>query len=240
MSLLSYGAPNVGLWDLSKGEGNPLLRRGTQADVRRDPIGRSTRAMECHGRGGIFLLFLLEAATRQPTGWDAMVYHLPLAVKWLQQGSLAFIQESWKFQMPSNGDLFPLFLMSLGNERFLSFSCLPFTLLAVIAVYSLTRRVSDSHEGALLAALGFGTMPIVLYNTFDVRVDMFAPSFFLTSNCLLLESFSSMLRQARKDCRSRLWPPNARSPVYLCAAALVHDSTVHPSVDEQCDAASRG
>jgi len=139
--------------------------------------------------GGIISLFLLEGATRPPQGWDAMVYHLPLVVKWLQQGSLASIQESWKFQMPSNGELFPLFLMYLGNERFLSLACLPFTLLAILAVYSLARRVSDSYEGALLAALGFGTMPIVLYNTLDVGVDMFAGSFFLSSTCLLLGLF---------------------------------------------------
>jgi hypothetical protein len=135
------------------------------------------------------LLFLLEAATRPPEGWDAMVYHLPLVVKWFQQASLASIQESWKFQMPSNGELFPLFLTYLGNERVLSLACLPFTLLAILAVYGLARRASDSYEGALLAALGFGTMPIVLYNTFDVGVDMFAGSFFLSSTCLLLGLF---------------------------------------------------
>jgi hypothetical protein len=145
-------------------------------DARRsvDPLVRWSAMVA----GGIILLFLLKAATRPPEGWDAMVYHLPMVVKWLHQGSLACIQESWKFQMPSNGELFPLFLTYLGNERFLSLACLPFTLLAILAVYSLARRVSDSYEGALLAALGFGTMPIVLYHTFTIEVDMFAASFF--------------------------------------------------------------
>lgn len=170
-----------------QGERRMLSSAGALRQVREtirsvDPLMRWSALVG----GGIFSLFLLEAATRQPTGWDAMVYHLPLAVKWLQQGSLAFIQESWKFQMPSNGELFPLFLAYLGNERFLSLACVPFTLLAILAVYSLARRVSDSHEGALLAALGFGTMPIVLYNTFNIEVDMFAASFFLSSTCLLL------------------------------------------------------
>ncbi len=118
-----------------------------------------------------------------------MVYHLPLAVKWLQQGSLASIQDSWKFQMPSNGELFPLFLTSLGNERSLSLACLPFTLLAVLTVYGLSRRLSASCEGALLAALGFGTMPIVVYSMFNVAVDMFAASFFLSSTHFLLILF---------------------------------------------------
>lgn len=148
--------------------------------------------------GGIVSLFLLEAATRPPAGWDTVVYHLPLAVKWLQQGSLAFIQESWKFQMPSNGELFPLFLMYLGNERLLSLACLPFTLLAVLTVYSLAWRVSDSREGALLAALGFGTMPIILYNTFNVAVNMFAASFFLSSTYLLLILFQPHVQAGEK------------------------------------------
>lgn len=139
--------------------------------------------------GAIVSLFLLDASTRPPTGWDTVVYHLPLAVKWLQQGSLAFIQESWKFQMPSNGELFPLFLMYLGNEGVLSFVCLPFSLLAVLTVYGLTRHLSASRDEALLASLGFGTMPIVLYNTFNVSVDMFAASFFLSSTYLLLRFF---------------------------------------------------
>jgi hypothetical protein len=148
--------------------------------------------------GGIASLFLLEAGTRPPAGWDTLVYHLPLAVKWLQQGSLAFIQESWKFQMPSNGELFPLFLMSLGNERFLSVAGLPFTALAILAVYGLVRRVTDSCEGALFAALGFGTMPIVLYNTFNVAADMFAASFFLSATCLLLGLFQQHPQAGKK------------------------------------------
>lgn len=148
--------------------------------------------------GAIALLFLLEAATRPPAGWDALVYHLPLAIKWLQQESLAFIQESWKFQMPSNGNIFPLFLMYLGNEQILSLASLPFTLLAMLAVYGLAQRLSASREEALIAALGFGTMPIVLYHTFTVMVDMFAASFFLSSIYLLLVLFQQQTQAGEK------------------------------------------
>lgn len=150
-----------------------------------DPIVRWSALVA----GGIVSLFLLETVTRPPTGWDAMVYHLPLPAKWFQQGSLAFIQESWKFQMPSNGELLSLFLMYLGNERLLFLGSLLFSLLAVLTVYGLTRHLSSSRNEALLASLGFGTMPIVLYNTFNVAVDMFAASFFLSSTYLLLRFF---------------------------------------------------
>jgi len=138
---------------------------------------------------GIILIFILEAITRPAEGWDALVYHLPLAIKWMQQGSLAFIQESWKFQMPSNGDLTPLFLTSLGNQHILSLTSLPFGVLAMLAIYSLARRLSAEREEALFAALGFGTMPIVLNHTFTAMVDIFAAAFFLSSICLLLGLF---------------------------------------------------
>ena len=147
---------------------------------------------------GIALLFLLEAITRPPAGWDGLVYHLPLAIKWLQQGSLAFIEESWKFQMPSNGNLFPLFLMSVGSERLLSLVSLPFTLLAMLAIYSMARQLSASREEAILAVLGFATMPIVLYHTFSVMVDIFASAFFLSSLCLLLVLFQQQKQRDEK------------------------------------------
>jgi len=148
--------------------------------------------------GAIALLFLLEAASRPPAAWDALVYHLPLSIKWLQHGSLAFIQESWKFQMPSNGDIFPLFLMYLGNEQILPLASLPFTLLAMLATYGLAQRLLASREESLIAALGFGTMPIVLYHTFSVMVDMFAASFFLSSTCLLLALFQRQTHSSEK------------------------------------------
>jgi len=146
----------------------------------------------------IGLLFFLEAVTRPPAGWDALVYHLPLALKWSQSGSLAFIQESWKFQMPSNGDIFPLFLLYFGNENILSLASLPFTLLAMLSLYSLARRLSASQEEALIAVLGFSTMPVVLYHSFSVMVDIFAAAFFLSSLCLILKLYQPQFQSNNK------------------------------------------
>jgi len=196
---LLWGAGRLSLGPLPR-EGGMLSCAQTLGQLRDtigsvDPLVRWSVIVA----GSIMSLFVLEAATRPPTGWDTLVYHLPLAVKWFQQGSLAFIQESWKFQMPSNGELFPMFLMYLGTERFLSFACLPLLLLAILAVHSLASRVTDSREGALFAALGFGTMPIVLYNAFNVAVDMYATSFFLSSVCLLLGLVQPHAQAAEKN-----------------------------------------
>lgn len=158
------------------------------------PSARGTAALAA----GIFGLFILEAVTRPPAGWDGLVYHLPLAAKWFQTGSLAFFSESWKFQMPSNGNLIPYVLMYLGNDRFLSLSFVPFLLLGMLAVYGFTRRLEVSHDWSLLAALGFGTTPIALYNAFHAYVDMFLTSFFLCALYLFFWWFQDHQQNPRR------------------------------------------
>jgi hypothetical protein len=138
---------------------------------------------------GIVGIFLLESLTKPPLGWDTLVYHLPLAAKWFQGGTLEFLHESWKFQMPSNAELLPLLLMFVGEERVLSFTYVPFTLLSLLLVYGFARRFGASHEWACLGAIGFGTMPIVLHNTLDLYVDMFVAYGWLGALYLLFWAF---------------------------------------------------
>lgn len=140
---------------------------------------------------GIVGIFLLESLTKPPMGWDTLVYHLPLAAKWFQGGTLEFLHESWKFQMPSNAELLPLLLMFTGEERILSFTYVPFTLLSLLVVYGFARRFGATHEWACLGAIGFGTMPIVLHNTLDLYVDMFVAYGWLCALYLLLWAFES-------------------------------------------------
>lgn len=138
---------------------------------------------------GIVGLFLLEALTKPPLGWDTLVYHLPLAAKWFQGGTLEFLHESWKFQMPSNAELLPLLLLFVGEERILSFTYVPFTMLSLLVVYGFARRFGATHEWACLGAIGFGTMPIVLHNTLDLYVDMFVAYGWLSALYLLFWAF---------------------------------------------------
>lgn len=130
------------------------------------------------GAGGFFA----DALTHPPSGWDASVYHLPLAVKWMQSGSLAFLEESWKFQMPSNGELMLLFSLFSGTDRGASLASLPFGLLAALTVYRIAFRLTTSHNGAMLAFTGFAATPVVLYNSFEANIaDMFGAAYFLIS-----------------------------------------------------------
>lgn len=138
---------------------------------------------------GILGMFLLESLTKPPLGWDTLVYHLPLAAKWFQGGTLEVFRESWKFQMPSNAELFPLLLLFTGEERILALTYVPFTLLSLLVVYGFARRFGATHDWACLGAIGFGTMPIVLYNTLDLYVDMFVAYGWLCALYLLFWAF---------------------------------------------------
>ena len=151
---------------------------------------------------GIVCLFLLEAGTRFPTGWDGLVYHLPLAAKWFQGWHLNLISESWKFMMPSNGEVFLLFLLYSGNEHVLSIAFLPFYLLGLLVVYGFSLRVGASHDHSVMATIGFGTLPIVLYNTFGGFGDLFGCVFALSS--LYFIFWILRLQEAQQHIKSRL------------------------------------
>ena len=138
---------------------------------------------------GVIGMFLIESLTKPPLGWDTLVYHLPLAAKWFQGGTLEVFRESWKFQMPSNAELFPLLLLFTGEERILALTYVPFTLLSLLVVYGFARRFGATHDWACLGAIGFGTMPIVLYNTLDLYVDMFVAYGWLCALYLLFWAF---------------------------------------------------
>lgn len=138
---------------------------------------------------GVIGMFLFESMLKPPQGWDTLVYHLQLAAKWFQTGTLEFFQESWKFQMPSNAELFPLLLMFGGQERLLPFTYVPFALLCSIVVYGFARRFGATHDWACLSAVGFGTMPIVLHNTLDLYVDMFVAYGWLCAMYVLYVAF---------------------------------------------------
>ncbi len=129
----------------------------------------------------IWSVYFIEGITRPPDGWDGLVYHLPLAMKWMQNGNLHFIPESWKFDMPGNGELVFLFLMYLGEDRMISVAYLPIHLFGVLLVYAMALRIGADVWASRLAAVGFGTLPIILSNAFSTYIDLFGAIFFILS-----------------------------------------------------------
>lgn len=179
---------------------------GSSAMEVRDPSVRLWWRLKSRAGGwslvaaaGVVGIFLLESMTKPPQGWDTLVYHLPLAAKWFQGGTLEFFHESWKFQMPSNAELLPLVLMFTEEERILPFTYVPFVLLTLLVIYGFARRFGATHEWAVLGSIGFGTMPIVLHNTLDLYVDMFVAYGWLSALYLLFVTFEGELAGGNRE-----------------------------------------
>ena len=136
---------------------------------------------------GSYAVFLLDAATSYPKGFDALAYHLPLAVRWLQEGSLQIPASSvWQIAQPANAEVPMMLLLSANWQSFVTaFNMLAGILLALSA-FALGRRVGLSVPSALASTLILLTIPMVQFQFFGAYIDLFATAFFIAAGSLLV------------------------------------------------------
>ena len=66
--------------------------------------------------GCSYLLFAIDLCTSFPKGSDALSYHIPLAVRWLQEGSLRVpMNKAWQFSLPGNGEIIQMLALATGK-----------------------------------------------------------------------------------------------------------------------------
>ena len=132
---------------------------------------------------GMYALFLLDALTRYPTGYDALHYHLPATVGWMQKGSIDLIYGLMEQSFPENGMMVPLLLSFARLESLIIIAHLPKAILLAAVIYGLSRRLGVSARGALLAACVASSIPIIVFQSFTNYIDLYAASSWL---CALL------------------------------------------------------
>jgi hypothetical protein len=71
--------------------------------------------------GGIlacsYLVFAVNLFTSYPSGWDALAYHFPIALHWLQSGSLRIpVSRGWQYGLPGNAEIGMMWLLSTGRQ----------------------------------------------------------------------------------------------------------------------------
>ncbi|MGB2984358.1 MAG: hypothetical protein WBE26_00630 [Phycisphaerae bacterium] len=144
----------------------------------------------------VYLVFLVDAVTRFPTGYDAQAYHLPLAVTWMQQQSLVFQIGEVHEAFPENGMIVPFLLAFARLETLFCVVHLPKGLLAAAAVYGLVRVAEHKRRTAFIGACIVLSIPIVLFQSFSGYVDLYAAASWLSS--LLALGWASRAGQARQ------------------------------------------
>lgn len=134
-----------------------------------------------------YLIFAVDAFAAFPAGWDGVIYHLPMALRWLQEESLALPRSlAWPYSLPGNGEI--LMMLGLGTrvEQAAIAVNLAAPLLIGPAVFLIARRLDAHRDAALVCALIAVSTPIVVYQAFLAYVDAYAASLTLAGVVLLL------------------------------------------------------
>jgi len=143
--------------------------------------------------GVVGLAFLYEAfigLTTPPNDWDSMVYHLPRAATWLQQGSVSYIADAPTQQLnifPPNWDFQLLYTMALsGSDTFATLPQLAAEVALLLAVYGIARRLGADRAPALFASLLTGTLSAVALQAVYTKNDLAVASLVVCAVYFLL------------------------------------------------------
>lgn len=134
-----------------------------------------------------YIAFLFNSLWSFPNGTDAIAYHINLALRWLQGGTMRIdTSMGWQFALPGNAELPALLALSIGVEKAVAIgNMLAVTLLAA-SVFLIAWRITSQAAPSLLSAVIVTTIPIVIYQTFELYVDLFGAAFLLAAVALLI------------------------------------------------------
>ena len=142
---------------------------------------------------GTYLLFALDLGTSFPKGVDALSYHLPLALRWLQQRSLQIPANSaWQFTLPGNCEIVAMLALATGRQALAALGSWVASTVLAIAAYLLALKFSNGAKGpALAATLVVFTIPVIEFQTFSVYADLFGTAFLFAAIALFAHRYHS-------------------------------------------------
>ena len=135
-----------------------------------------------------YVAFTINAFTCYPLGSDVLIYHLPLATRWLQEGSLAMpASHVWRFSMPGNAEIGMMVLLSSGwQPAVVLTSWIPAAIVAT-STYLLSMWISGQQRiVALTSTLLVFTIPMIQWQAFSAYVDLLATAGVLAALALVL------------------------------------------------------
>jgi hypothetical protein len=178
--------------------------------------GRQLFALPLHLQIGVglitaaFAVKLLDVILGFPHGWDAVAYHYPLAVRWLQDASLRIdARTDWRFSFPSNVEMITLIVLKSGAQRLIGCVQWPAVIGLVFAAAYLPRRLFRAPAGTVPVIVTLLSIPIVYYQAFEGYVDLFGAAFLFCAVALALAADDA--RKARESSRE--------TPIFLALAS---------------------
>jgi hypothetical protein len=139
-----------------------------------------------------YLLFGLEGATGHPKSWDGVAYHLPLAVKWLQEGSFAIEAGiHWRESLPANAEIVAMMAIGTGWHGLGELWNLASTVGLAAGSYLVARGLGVAKSAAEAGVLLVVGLPVVLYQTYAAYVDLFGAAALVAAVGLLVTAMTS-------------------------------------------------
>ena len=134
-----------------------------------------------------YAAFFLDTLWSFPNGYDSIAYHIDVALKWLQHGTMRVNPAwGWQYSLPSNAELPALAMLSIGMPKAVAVGNLFAALLLVTSVYLIAWRITRDNKPAVLAAIVAITIPMVIYQTFQLYVDLFGTAFIIAAIALFI------------------------------------------------------
>lgn len=145
--------------------------------------------------GGSYLLFAIDLFTSLPKGSDTLSYHIPLALRWLQEGSLRVpIDKVWEFSLPGNGEIIQMLALATGKQFLVPLGSWVASMVLAIAAYALAVRFSGGAKTPAWAAiLVLFSIPMVEFQSFSGYVDIFGTAFLFAAVTLFGYRYDSAL-----------------------------------------------
>jgi hypothetical protein len=170
----------------------------------------------------------LRMAFSFPDAWDSVAYHYPIALRWLQEGTMTITSTTkWQASLPGNVEILDLLILSTRHERLLGFVQWPGLIILLLASLQLGSRLGESTAPAWPVATTTLMIPIVANQSMSGYVDLFGTALLFGSLTLVLEycdqvkknsARSSLLVAAGLACGLAI---GAKPVFWLFAAVLV-------------------
>ena len=132
----------------------------------------------------ILLGFSIAALAEPSTLWDALAYHLPMAVDWMQSQYLQPSYIPWadiaNSYFPGNGELLYLWALApFRNDLLVRIVSVCMWLVLAIALFRVCRKVGASGQSSFVAVILFLFTPVVLSQATQLTLDMTSAAIFL-------------------------------------------------------------
>lgn len=166
-------------------------------------VGEPRRPMPRHVALGLLIVLCtygilsLRAAFSFPDGWDPVAYHYPVALRWLQEGTMRITNATnWHAGLPGNVEILDLLVLSTGRERLLGFVQWPGLVILLLACLQLGRRLSDAAAPDWPVVTTALMIPMVAVQSASGYVDLFGTALLFGSLTLVLE-YGDQLRNTK-------------------------------------------